>query len=79
MPADDHERGARAGGGPAEFIREPAPEGLFICRFCEEGNLLSQGRSYGANGVGVSLGFRRMGFMVMSGADMPNRSTLPCP
>lgn len=56
----------------AELIREPAPEGFFICCFCEEGNLLSQWRSYGANGLGVSVGFHRMGFMVMSGADMPH-------
>ena len=47
------------------------PEGFYICCFCEEPNLLSQWRSYGANGTGVCLAFDPMQFTAITGADMP--------
>ena len=46
-------------------------EGFYICCFCEKDNLLSQWRSYGANGTGVSLAFDPMEFIYITGADMP--------
>ena len=37
----------------AAFLQ--APEGVYICCFCEQDNLLSQWRNYAANGTGVSI------------------------
>ncbi len=54
------------------LIEEPAPEGFYVCCFCEEDNLLSQWRSYGANGTGVSLGFDPQSFEAIAGPDMPS-------
>ena len=46
-------------------------EGFYICCFCDEDNLLSQWRSYGANGVGVSIAFEPMEFIHITGPDLP--------
>jgi hypothetical protein len=56
----------------AKFVDEKA-KGVYICCFCEKDNLLSQWRSYGENGTGVSIGFDPGGFAFYSGADMPPR------
>jgi hypothetical protein len=53
------------------LVESPPPEGFYICCFCEKDNLLSQWRSYGANGTGVSLAFDPTPFIHISGADMP--------
>lgn len=51
----------------AELVEKPTPEGVYICCFCMKDNLLSQWRSYGANGTGVSLKFDPVGFTPMTG------------
>lgn len=48
------------------------PEGVYVCCFCEKDNLLSQWRSYGANGTGVSLQFDPNGFSYLAGPDCPS-------
>lgn len=55
----------------AALLETPPPEGFYICCFCEADNLLSQWRSYGANGVGVSVAFDPMAFTHITGPDMP--------
>jgi len=54
----------------AKFVDEKI-KGVYICCFCEEDNLLSQWRSYGENGTGVSIGFEPYGFAAYSGPDLP--------
>lgn len=56
----------------ARLLAAPVPEGVYICCFCRADNLLSQWRSYGANGSGVSLSFDPMGFAGIAGPDMPH-------
>jgi len=55
----------------SSLVSAPPSEGFYICCFCEKGNLLSQWRSYGANGTGVSLAFDPREFIYITGADMP--------
>lgn len=55
----------------SSLIEANPAEGFYICCFCEEDNLLSQWRSYGANGTGVSIAFDPMEFIQITGADMP--------
>jgi hypothetical protein len=55
----------------SSLIEVPPVGGFYICCFCEEDNLLSQWRSYGANGIGVSIGFAPMEFVYITGQDMP--------
>jgi len=52
------------------LLNEP-PQGVYICCFCERNNLLSQWRSYGENGSGVSIGFDPVGFTRFTGPDLP--------
>jgi hypothetical protein len=47
-------------------------EGVYICCFCEEDNLLSQWRGYGANGTGVSLQMAPTEFANVAGPDNPH-------
>ena len=54
-----------------QLLEERATEGAFICCFCQRDNLLSQWRSYGANGVGVSLQMDPQQFSYISGPDSP--------
>ena len=49
----------------------PKPEGIYICCFCAKDNLLSQWRSYAANGTGVSLSFDPARFDYITGPDSP--------
>ncbi|MFH0843721.1 MAG: DUF2971 domain-containing protein [Bacteroidota bacterium] len=53
-----------------ELLNGPS-HGVYICCFCEQGNLLSQWRGYGENGTGVSIGFESSGFTRFTGPDMP--------
>lgn len=55
----------------SSLVKDNPVQGFYICCFCEEDNLLSQWRSYGANGVGVSIAFDPMEFIQVTGADMP--------
>ncbi len=55
----------------AALLGEPPPTGFYVCCFCERDNLLSQWRSYGANGTGVSIGLDPREFEYISGPDMP--------
>jgi hypothetical protein len=55
----------------ARRVDEEPAAGVFICCFCARDNLLSQWRSYGANGTGVSVGFDPVGFTPLSGQDLP--------
>jgi len=55
----------------ATLVGKPPPEGVYICCFCQEDNLLSQWRGYGENGTGVSIAFNPDGFRSYSGPDMP--------
>jgi hypothetical protein len=56
----------------AELVREPSPEGVYICCFCLDDNLLSQWRGYGANGTGVSIRFDPAAFAYITGPDSPH-------
>jgi hypothetical protein len=47
-------------------------EGVYVCCFCEKDNLLSQWRSYGANGTGVSVQVDPNGFSQLTGPDCPS-------
>ena len=47
-------------------------EPVYICCFCQSGDLLSQWRGYGANGAGVSLGFNPAHFSYITGPDSPS-------
>lgn len=49
------------------FLQEP--EGVYICCFCEQDNLLSQWRNYAANGTGVSIQINTMWFSQLTGPD----------
>ena len=53
------------------LIEANPAEGFYICCFCDEDNLLSQWRSYGANGTGVSIAFDPMEFIHITGPDLP--------
>jgi hypothetical protein len=55
----------------SRIFTTPPAEGVYICCFCEKDNLLSQWRSYGANGTGVSISFNPTGFSYITGADSP--------
>ena len=55
----------------SSIFESTAMEGFYICCFCDADNLLSQWRSYGANGTGVSIAFDPMEFIQITGADMP--------
>ena len=55
----------------AEIFRKPLAEAVYICCFCEVDNLLSQWRSYSANGTGVSIGFDPARFSYITGQDSP--------
>jgi hypothetical protein len=54
------------------LVKQPSPEGVYICCFCLEDNLLSQWRGYGANGTGVSVRFNPGEFDIITGADSPH-------
>jgi hypothetical protein len=45
---------------------------VYVCCFCEAGDLLSQWRGYGANGIGASLGFDPARFSFITGPDSPS-------
>jgi len=55
----------------SRIFTTPPAEGVYICCFCEQDNLLSQWRSYGANGTGVSISFNPAGFSYITGPDSP--------
>lgn len=55
-----------------ELLKQPLPEGVYICCFCQKDNLLSQWRSYGANGSGVSIRFNPHQFYFVTGPDSPH-------
>lgn len=56
----------------AELVEAPVPQGVYVCCFCMKDDLLSQWRSYGANGTGVSLEFDPSGFQAMTGPECPH-------
>ncbi len=49
----------------------PNPADVYVCCFCERDDLLSQWRSYSANGTGVSIGFDTSLFYYITGPDSP--------
>ncbi len=55
----------------AKLVDEPFDKDVYICCFCTKNNLLSQWRSYGKNGTGISIGFRPLDFSRYTGPDMP--------
>jgi hypothetical protein len=56
----------------AALVKLPTPEGVYICCFCLEDNLLSQWRGYSANGTGVSVRFNPVAFDYITGPDSPH-------
>ena len=56
----------------AKLLEKPATAGVYICCFCQEDNLLSQWRGYGANGAGVSLQINPGSFSSVTGPDSPH-------
>ena len=60
----------------AALLKKPLPQGVYICCFCQKDNLLSQWRSYGANGTGVSLSFQPQRFSFVTGPDSPHRGLM---
>jgi hypothetical protein len=59
-----------------EELDGPTPESVYICCFCQSGDLLSQWRGYGANGAGVSLSFDPAEFSYITGPDSPSYGLL---
>jgi hypothetical protein len=53
------------------LLCDPQPDPVYICCFCESGDLLSQWRAYAANATGVSLEFEPAGFNYITGPDCP--------
>ena len=53
------------------LLQQPAGQGVYISCFCRQDNLLSQWRTYGANGVGVSLKLNPAKFSFATGPDSP--------
>ena len=51
------------------ILAEPMSDGVYICCFCSEDNLLSQWRGYGANGAGVSIELDPSQFEALTGPD----------
>jgi hypothetical protein len=62
--------------GLYELVKEPSAEGVYICCFCLDDNLLSQWRGYGANGTGVSVKFDPSGFGYVTGPDSPTNGLM---
>lgn len=62
--------------GLFELVKEPSEQGVYICSFCLDDNLLSQWRGYGANGMGVSLKFEPSGFSYITGGDSPRNGLM---
>jgi hypothetical protein len=60
----------------SDLVKEPAPEGIYICCFCLNDNLLSQWRGYGANGTGVCIRFMPQGFSYITGIDSPQKGLM---
>jgi hypothetical protein len=60
----------------AEMVKDPTPEGVYICCFCLDDNLLSQWRGYGANGTGVSVSFNPSAFDYITGPDSPHNGLM---
>ena len=60
----------------AALLKKPLPQGVYVCCFCREDNLLSQWRGYGANGTGVSLSFDYQKFSFVTGVDSPQGGTM---
>jgi hypothetical protein len=56
----------------SELVKEPTPEGVYICCFCLEDDKLSQWRGYGANGTGVSVRLTPNKFDYITGSDSPS-------
>lgn len=56
----------------AALLKKPLPQGVYLCCFYQKDNLLSQWRSYGANGTGVSLSFEPQQFSFVTGPDSPH-------
>jgi hypothetical protein len=71
----------RSGSAPADVaeylariradVEEPGWDAVYICCFCEEGNLLSQWRGYGANGTGIAIEVTAQHFDYITGDDCP--------
>lgn len=55
-----------------ELVKDPTPEGVYICCFCIDDNRLSQWRGYGGNGTGVSIRFNPPDFGYITGPDSPH-------
>ncbi len=55
-----------------QLLRRPLSEGVYVCCFCAEDNLLSQWRGYAENGTGVSIQFDHKEFESLTGADCPH-------
>jgi Protein of unknown function (DUF2971) len=51
--------------------RKEPPDSVYVCCFCEEGDLLSQWRGYAANGGGVAIQVEQKAFSDVAGADNP--------
>jgi hypothetical protein len=56
-----------------DILTSPSPEGVYICCFCQDDDLLSQWRSYAANGTGVCISFNHRDFSYITGPDSPPR------
>jgi hypothetical protein len=54
-----------------EESQEILTHGVYVCCFCENGDLLSQWRGYAANGGGVAIGIDSEAFSWLSGIDNP--------
>ena len=52
-------------------LQQTVDRGAYVCCFCFKDDLLSQWRSYGANGTGVSLSLATGAFQFIAGPDMP--------
>lgn len=55
-----------------DLLGKPSVEGVYICCFCQNDDLLSQWRGYGAYGAGVSIQFDSAALSPWTGVDSPH-------
>jgi hypothetical protein len=55
----------------SKLLQSNEVDPVYVCCFCEQPDLLSQWRAYGANATGVSLEFQPPAFAYITGPDCP--------
>jgi hypothetical protein len=58
------------------LLEQPPAQGVYICCFCKEDNLLSQWRGYAGNGNGASIRMQPSRFDMVTGPDSPHNGLM---